>query len=944
MQESRSKDLRSFFGTLVAHGNPRAHRQLGRSILQPASKLDTGLNAAGAILQLAKDAGDAAKEVPYVKAIAGILAQIIKIKEEIRANKERCGEIIDLVQLKSTTILQSLDKVYEAKGIQGFQDLKADLEAYAESEISPVFVKLSCLIFGDRFLQAVLRKELEPFKKQPLWSSYINRDKNAGTLHRLERELEEFNHRFSLQRLVEISIAILPKSPTPARIIPQALPPSPKFVIGRESVVDSVVHVTLSSPGPRVVILGQGGIGKTTIATAVLHDSRITSAYPTMYFVSSELTPTIELLETRMADTLSIPQNEREPDLLSQIVDRIRLDPHPVLLCIDNLETVWEIEAEQPKVDNFLEIISGVGSKLALFVTMRGTQAPNNSFPWNSTILSGLNIDDSMVMYEKLSNIPADASARDLLLQLSGSPLAIKLFSRMVHEGDTPSQLLSSWNEHGTKALEIGGKHRLSSLERSIHLSVFSPRIDDTGRLVLSLIALMPDGLSTSEIWFKGFESVIPDKTLLQPTLRALRRTALLHELEKSSRWQMLPPIRQFCLQFIDFTAPPVRSLVELYIATVSEHNDYSSSASQDSILPEMGNIRGLLLYGSNLQPFPCFIGNASARYAGWAYWQNIDESAFLTSFLLLPVPANEQVAIYRRLGILHHHWDRLDAAETSLICALELSGECRDRLEEAKAHESLGDLYICQDRLDAASTSFSHALIIYRELQSHLGEANILRSFGNLQMFRDQLDAAEVSFNRALTLYGVIQERMGEANTLKSIGDLHMRRDQLDAAEASLARALILYGRIQDRVGKANILKSIGDLHMLRDQLDPSEASFAHALGPSDEIRDRRGEPNTERSIGDLHTSARRHLPVSSVMPVGHCGSAVLLTDPQDGQKCLDQPDLKLSAELSRSDRFGEDGPSLTVVKRPGGNSQTIQRLRKEERVWLKSIMSHTY
>jgi hypothetical protein len=49
--------------------------------------------------------------------------------------------------------------------------------------------------------------------------------------------------------------------------------------------------------------------------------------------------------------------------------------------------------------------------------------------------------------------------------------------------------------------------------------------------------------------------------------------------------------------------------------------------------------------------------------------------------------------------------------------------------------------------------------------------------------------------------------------------------------------------------------------------------------------------------------------------MPVGHCGSAVLLTDPQDGQKCLDQPDLKLSAELSRSDRFGEDGPSLTLM-----------------------------
>ncbi|KAH8814447.1 hypothetical protein DL96DRAFT_413155 [Flagelloscypha sp. PMI_526] len=835
MQESQSKDLRSFFGTLVAHGNPRAHSQLGRSILQPASNLDTGLNAVGVALQLTKDAGDAAKEVPYVKAVAGIIAQIIKIKEEIRANKERCGDIIDLVQMKSTTILQSLDKVYEAKGAQGFEDLKADLEAYSG------------------FLQAVLQNELEPFRKQPRWSSYINREKNAGSLYRLERELEEFNHRFSLKRLVEISVALIPTAPAQARVIPQALPPSPKLVIGREPVVDSVIHVTLSSSEPRVVILGQGGIGKTTIATAVLHDSRIISAYPTIYFVCSELTPTIELLETHIADTLSIPQGGRGTDLLSQIVDRIRQDPHPVLLCIDNLETVWEIEAEQPRVDNFLEILSGMGNKLALVVTMRGTQAPNTSFSWDSTILSGLSRDDSVVMYENLSSKSADASAHELLLQLSGSPLAIKLFSRMVQEGDMPSQLLSSWNEHGTKALEVGGTHRLSSLERSIHLSVFSPRLNDTARLVLGLIALMPDGLSTSGTWFTGFESVLPDEIVLRSTLRALRRTALLDQLGEPSRWQMLPPIRQFCLQLVDSASSSVTSLVELYITTVRAHNDYSSATSLALIPPEMANIRGLLLFGSNLQHCPDFIGKASARYVGWAYWQDIDESSFLSSFLRLPIPSDEQAAIHQTLGMLHCHWNRLGAATESLTRGLELYDECQDRLGKAKAHGSIGNLHMRRCHFDEAKVSFTRALELYTEVPDRVGEANIHRSIGDLHMRRGQLDEAGTSFNCALERYSEVHNRLGEANALKSIGNLHMRRDRLDEAGISFDRALELYGEIQDRLGEANTHRSIGHLYMRRGDLGQAKSYFTRALGRYSEVMDQEGIADCTLRLGQI-------------------------------------------------------------------------------------------
>jgi hypothetical protein len=81
MLQSQPKDLKSLFGTLVAHARPRARGKSGQSVVQRASHLDNGLSATGTILQLAKDAGDAVNQVPYIKALAGILSQVIKIRD-----------------------------------------------------------------------------------------------------------------------------------------------------------------------------------------------------------------------------------------------------------------------------------------------------------------------------------------------------------------------------------------------------------------------------------------------------------------------------------------------------------------------------------------------------------------------------------------------------------------------------------------------------------------------------------------------------------------------------------------------------------------------------------------------------------------------------------------------------------------------------------------------
>ena len=62
------------------------------------------------------------------------------------------------------------------------------------------------------------------------------------------------------------------------------LPAKPSWLIGRDDVKSDIIKSVLA--GKPVIILGSGGIGKTTLALAVLHDEEVAEKYNCRYFVS----------------------------------------------------------------------------------------------------------------------------------------------------------------------------------------------------------------------------------------------------------------------------------------------------------------------------------------------------------------------------------------------------------------------------------------------------------------------------------------------------------------------------------------------------------------------------------------------------------------------------------------------------------------------------------
>jgi hypothetical protein len=82
--KSFSTALKSFLGPLVAPGSPSVAVRTGRATPTTSTRSPTQdlvLNNLATASRITKDVSEALNKLPYVKAVTGVFAQIIKIHE-----------------------------------------------------------------------------------------------------------------------------------------------------------------------------------------------------------------------------------------------------------------------------------------------------------------------------------------------------------------------------------------------------------------------------------------------------------------------------------------------------------------------------------------------------------------------------------------------------------------------------------------------------------------------------------------------------------------------------------------------------------------------------------------------------------------------------------------------------------------------------------------------
>jgi predicted ATPase len=141
------------------------------------------------------------------------------------------------------------------------------------------------------------------------------------------------------------------------------LPSEPKIFHGRESELSDLL-VLFNKGTPRIAILGAGGMGKTSLARAVIHHQEVVDRYKQCRFfvMCDSASSKIELAALIGAHVGLKPGN----DLTQPVVQYFSGNPQSLLI-LDNLETLWEPVATRGNIEEFLSLLADV-QQLALIV------------------------------------------------------------------------------------------------------------------------------------------------------------------------------------------------------------------------------------------------------------------------------------------------------------------------------------------------------------------------------------------------------------------------------------------------------------------------------------------------------------------------------------------------------------------------------------------------
>ncbi|KAF8194294.1 hypothetical protein K438DRAFT_1761226 [Mycena galopus ATCC 62051] len=332
-------------------------------------------------------------------------------------------------------------------------------------------------------------------------------------------------------------------------------------------------------------------------------------------------------------------------------------------------------------------------------------------------------------------------------------PLAVNLIAHLAdYEGF--SNVFSRWKTEKTSLLSLGFD-RQSSLDASINLSLSSPRITSGSKELLSLLSVLPNGLSEAELLQDniGIPNILSCKAALQATSLVYR--------VNNQRLMPLMPIREYIQRIL----PPAQSHIQLmsqHFYTLVELFDESRGEQWPPLIKQitsnLANLQELLQRGLNphapniIDTIKCaFSLNGFYRLTGRSHFPLVDNIQSI-----LPQLCNHQLEamFVRQLLNTQHYWPNI--SEEMVAQAINYLEYIQDPIISAKFYHAAG-AYFFYYKVDAqqATKSFQKALEI-SDLSGDLArQCSISLSFGYVKWAVGNYSAANV--------YTTVAQRLSE-------------------------------------------------------------------------------------------------------------------------------------------------------------------------------------
>ena len=630
---------------------------------------------------------------------------------------------------------------------------------------------------------------------------------------------------------------------------------SMESVIGRDREIRRVRDLWLVNRAHPVLIWGPPGVGKSTLARAVLRDQNVTEKFGHRRYElrCDALGSAEDLIRSIAREWFGLTETQLGP--LKNLVLR-RLSEKPSAILVDNFETLMNLSDVNER-EASRRWLSTMAAKQDVWtiVCLMGHAEPRG-LAWARPVITPekLELRYARDIFCDASQNPGHAAhpcTDDLIESVDRIPHFIKLLGGASRAFADLEELQTEWNRKRTAMLPGSAGHTRDD-SPMVAYDFAIQCIDDETRKAMKVLAWLPAGLAKADL-----DAVLGDGT--QANLR-LYEAALAYREGSPWRLRMLKPLRDYVETRYPASEEEKQGAMEHFLRLAAEGNELVGTRDGEIVaslsvehLNALRAVRSALEAG-NLPAVQSAIGlgQFSARTSIAR-----SESAVVIR-LACDLARHEgdkrtEASGFLGLGDIARMGDQYPEAARLYNQALPLFREAGDKRGEAGCLLSLGEIAHMGDQYPEAARLYNQALPLFREAGDKRGEAGCLQSLGEIARMGDQDSEAARLYNQALPLFREAGDKRGEAGCLLNLGEIARMGYQYPEATRLYNQALPLFREAGDKGGEAGCLLSLGEIARMGYQYPEATRLYHQALPLFRDAGDKRGEAWCLRGLGDI-------------------------------------------------------------------------------------------
>ncbi|MEM1293607.1 MAG: tetratricopeptide repeat protein, partial [Cyanobacteria bacterium P01_H01_bin.162] len=646
--------------------------------------------------------------------------------------------------------------------------------------------------------------------------------------------------------------------------------PSVPVWVGRDDLLTELVTI-LQEDGPQALVLvGQGGIGKTSLALKLLEALGVQDtvlaedcAYEQVIALRVEQGTSFDQVAGLLLDNLAVPVPET-PLEAQQKINLIlqRLAKSCCLLLLDNLETILHPathdqagRAESPEWGKLLTALANNNHHSQIIITSRETpldladprSARGGFHPKRVKRIdvSGIADADSVALLRQYELQDSEADLAWVAEKTGGHVLLLELLASIAYE--RPGYLRQHPELVTTEATPILreqlGRQSAAARELLKRMSVLRYPVDGAGLTFLRLYTADFEQDERFEI-----AAILEEPATLTPEELA-ETDRLIAQLWRSSLVQRRYD-RETCQHFYDLHRVVVEFLQAEYaeeqpqlLQAVYRFYCTGKTIKNPKTLEELRPVLEAQYFafqlGNYSEASSLLMSSLEDYLTPWGYWTLLND---LYHQILPHVEKSTRPYYLTRLGLRQRDWGNWDLAESHYQKALVVAQEEDDEGLIANLNGQLGDIERNRGNWDAAESLYHQSLKIKESLGDRSGMATSYGQLGDIERNRGNWAAAESLYHQSLEISESLGDRAGMASSYGLLGEIERNRGNWAAAESLYQQCLEILESLGDRAGMASSYGVLGDIESNRGNWDAAESLYQQSLEIRESLGDRQG------------------------------------------------------------------------------------------------------